>query len=169
MIRRPPRSTLFPYTTLFRSTYEYPTNDIMFDFFDFDAASDEAIQINIPFPDEWDKSTIKIKIYWTTATTAGTGDVVWGVNARAFSNDDPIDTAWGTSQTVTDSFIAADDLHITDATPAVTIAGTPAMGDMISIQIYRDADNAADTYTQDARFLGVSIQYKESDTAPSSW
>src|SRR3712207_8129529 len=23
MIRRPPRSTLFPYTTLFRSTYEY--------------------------------------------------------------------------------------------------------------------------------------------------
>src|SRR3712207_8347183 len=26
MIRRPPRSTLFPYTTLFRSTYEYLTN-----------------------------------------------------------------------------------------------------------------------------------------------
>src|SRR5258708_21553054 len=26
MIRRPPRSTLFPYTTLFRSLYEYPEN-----------------------------------------------------------------------------------------------------------------------------------------------
>src|SRR2546430_10856245 len=25
MIRRPPRSTLFPYTTLFRSAFEYPT------------------------------------------------------------------------------------------------------------------------------------------------
>src|SRR5258708_16640868 len=26
MIRRPPRSTLFPYTTLFRSFYDYTTN-----------------------------------------------------------------------------------------------------------------------------------------------
>src|SRR5574343_11883 len=26
MIRRPPRSTLFPYTTLFRSIYEFPTS-----------------------------------------------------------------------------------------------------------------------------------------------
>src|SRR5688572_31766861 len=26
MIRRPPRSTLFPYTTLFRSTYAVPVN-----------------------------------------------------------------------------------------------------------------------------------------------
>src|SRR2546426_2447892 len=26
MIRRPPRSTLFPYTTLFRSEFEYSTN-----------------------------------------------------------------------------------------------------------------------------------------------
>src|SRR5260370_14315070 len=26
MIRRPPRSTLFPYTTLFRSLYEHPAN-----------------------------------------------------------------------------------------------------------------------------------------------
>src|SRR5258707_10919858 len=27
MIRRPPRSTLFPYTTLFRSTHEGPSRD----------------------------------------------------------------------------------------------------------------------------------------------
>src|SRR5256885_8590020 len=28
MIRRPPRSTLFPYTTLFRSTAEVPYNEV---------------------------------------------------------------------------------------------------------------------------------------------
>src|SRR2546425_2251340 len=28
MIRRPPRSTLFPYTTLFRSAQDYPTRPI---------------------------------------------------------------------------------------------------------------------------------------------
>src|SRR5260221_5512005 len=30
MIRRPPRSTLFPYTTLFRSRYDYLTNRGLF-------------------------------------------------------------------------------------------------------------------------------------------
>src|SRR3712207_7746775 len=29
MIRRPPRSTLFPYTTLFRSTYNFKTRDVV--------------------------------------------------------------------------------------------------------------------------------------------
>src|SRR3712207_7806017 len=31
MIRRPPRSTLFPYTTLFRSDVGFPAEDIIFD------------------------------------------------------------------------------------------------------------------------------------------
>ena len=30
MLRRPPRSTLFPYTTLFRSTYEVQFDDWMY-------------------------------------------------------------------------------------------------------------------------------------------
>src|SRR5690554_7047897 len=30
MIRRPPRSTLFPYTTLFRSGVELPVNQVLF-------------------------------------------------------------------------------------------------------------------------------------------
>src|SRR3989454_1496053 len=38
MIRRPPRSTLFPYTTLFRSrvefTWEFPLAEIILDFYD---------------------------------------------------------------------------------------------------------------------------------------
>src|SRR3712207_8862055 len=29
MIRRPPRSTLFPYTTLFRSVHGIPSNDVV--------------------------------------------------------------------------------------------------------------------------------------------
>src|SRR2546429_784259 len=31
MIRRPPRSTLFPYTTLFRSAGEHPSDDVAAD------------------------------------------------------------------------------------------------------------------------------------------
>ena len=150
-------------------TKEYVTNDIMADYFDFDAATDEAVQFKMSMPDEWDRDTIKAKIFWTNGTTAGTGDVVFGVRGGAVSNDDAIDAALGTAQTVADTFIADGDMHITAATAALTIGGTPALGDMLFMEIYRDADNAADTYTQDARLLGIQIQYKESATEPSIW
>ena len=104
-----------------------------------------------------------------TKGEAGTGDVVFGVRGGAVSNDDAIDAALGTAQTVADTFIADSDMHITAATAALTIGGTPALGDMLFMEIYRDADNAADTYTQDARLLGIQIQYKESATEPSIW
>src|SRR3712207_7303543 len=41
MIRRPPRSTLFPYTTLFRSAFGYPFDHLASRF-------DEALQIIVP-------------------------------------------------------------------------------------------------------------------------
>lgn len=149
-------------------TKEYVTNDIMSDYFDFDADTDEAVQFKMGMSDKWDRGTIKAKIYWTNGTTAGTGDVVFGVRGGAVSDDDPIDAALGTAQTVTDTFIAEDDLHISAAS-AITIGGTPALADMLFMEIYRDADNVADTYTQDARLLGIMIQYKELTTEPSIW
>src|SRR2546430_13596962 len=39
MIRRPPRSTLFPYTTLFRSRFEAKANNLLQVLFDRDAIS----------------------------------------------------------------------------------------------------------------------------------
>src|SRR2546430_16723705 len=51
MIRRPPRSTLFPYTTLFRSVLNFglwatPERNLAFDLRDFDET--------LPGPFEWD-------------------------------------------------------------------------------------------------------------------
>src|SRR3712207_7687817 len=45
MIRRPPRSTLFPYTTLFRSTVEYRHRVLLvFDWFDFFDVAQELLE-----------------------------------------------------------------------------------------------------------------------------
>ena len=61
------------------------------------------------------------------------------------------------------------DNHTTSATGAVTVAGSPALGDLVVFEFFRDADDAADTYTQDARLISVVMQYKESDTEPAAW
>lgn len=148
------------------STTESSTNKIMLDAYDFDAVTSESIQFKLVMPDEWDRNSIKAKFYWTNATTPGTGNVTFGIKGIALSNDDAIDTSFGTPQVINDTFITSGDLHITSATPAITIGGTPSLSDLIIFNVYRDI---SDTYTQDARLLGVEIQYKELTVEPVIW
>src|SRR3712207_8001555 len=53
MIRRPPRSTLFPYTTLFRSDVELPHTDVVAELLEFlrDAARSLAFVLRRADPD----------------------------------------------------------------------------------------------------------------------
>lgn len=58
---------------------------------------------------------------------------------------------------VSDALIAADEVHITAESGAVTLAGGPAGGELVQFRLYRDAVN--DTLAQDARLLGVKVYY----------
>lgn len=138
---------------------EMPTNDVMISGFDFDAATDKKIQTIIAMPKSWNEGTVTVQFLWKDAATAGTGDVVWGVRALSIGDDDAIDAAWGAAVTVTDTFIAAGDLHISAMSAAITAAGPAAEGDLLMLEAYRDADAGADTYTQAARLLGVRLIY----------
>lgn len=136
---------------------ETTTNKVNIKVLDFDASSDEYACFNVPAPDYWDLSTITAQFYWTAST--GSGDVIWGLQALARSNDDALDTAYGTAQTVTDTLIATGDEHITSATSAITVGGTPAKGDQVYFRVYRDADNGSDTLSGDARLIAVKIKF----------
>ena len=149
------------------ATVESTTAKEMSDFFDFDAAADEFVCVRVALPDEWNLGTIKAKVYWTAAS--GSDDVVWGVQGIALSEGDAIDTAYGTAKTVTDTITTANDVHVSAATAAITIGGTPALGDVIYVQVYRDADAVGDTCAVDARLIGIMLQYTESATEPSAW
>jgi hypothetical protein len=154
-----PASAMVPNTTsgCVAATTETTTNDVMVSVCDFDAAADEAAQFNVAFPKSWNESTITAEFSWTAAS--GTGNVVWAMQCLARSNDDALDTAFGTAQTVTDALIATGDLHITSATSALTVGGTPAEGDVTWCRVYRDADNGSDTFSADARLIGVKVLY----------
>lgn len=135
---------------------ETTTNKVMVRTYDFDQSTDEFVQIPLPMPKSWDEGTITVQFGWTATTT---GNVVWGAQAQALSDDDVLDTAFGTAQTVTDAVTAANDLMWSAYTSAITIAGTPAAEDLIQLQFYRDADNGSDTLAADARLIAVRVKY----------
>lgn len=124
---------------------------------DFDQTTQEFAQMQFVFPRNWNNGTITATVYWTAAS--GTGGVVWGVSGGAYSNDDALTVALGTAQTVTDTFIAASDLHITATSSSITLAGTPADADFIAIQISRNPADGSDTLDADAKLLGVRIVF----------
>lgn len=126
---------------------------------DFDAATDENAQFSIVFPKRWDKGTVTFVPYFTSAGT-NTGNCIWALKAVAVSDDDAIGASFGTAQTSTKAHSGvANDLDIGPESSAITIAGTPANHDCVVFNISRDADNASDTLTGDARLLGVRLMF----------
>lgn len=121
---------------------------------DFDQTTQEFAQLQIVLPRKYNNGTVTAVFYWTAAS--GSGDVQWGISGGAYSNDDALTVALGSAQTVDDTLIATNDLHITSATSAITLAGTPADADFLAFQISRNP--ASDTLSADAKLLGVSIR-----------
>jgi hypothetical protein len=154
-----PASAWIPRTTTGAGvdSRETTTNDQNFDELLFDPGTDEFAQALTILPNNYNNSTITARFYWTAAS--GSGAVVWAIQGLAYADDDALDTAFGTAQTVTDTLLAADDMHISAATSAVTIGGTPAANRPIQFQVYRDADAGGDTLAVDARLLGVEIVF----------
>ena len=149
-------------------TEEYATNDVMADQFLFDASTEESVQFWWSPPEYWDLGTFKARFIWDV-DTAGSGDVVWGISALALSNDDAIDAAFGTEIEVTDTVLAVGDTHRSDATAAITAAGTPAAGDVLVIKVARKAADGGDTCTVDAKLLGIQVEFLNDATGHSAW
>lgn len=139
------------------NTLETSTNKVNYDTLDFDASTAEYAQCWKVLPSNWNGGTITAKFHWTAAS--GSGDVIWGLQARSFANDDAIDQAFGTAQTATDTLTAAADIDISPATSAITVGGTIAAGNPVCFQLYRDATAGGDTLAVDAQFLWVEITY----------
>lgn len=134
---------------------ETTTNDVNYQSLDFDQTTQEHANFTVIMPDDWNAGTITFKAYWTAA--AGAGTVVWALQAISFADDDALDTAWGTAQTSTDTLLATGDMHISPVSAAITIAGTPAVGEPVLFRVYRDT--ATDTLSADAKLIGLKIYY----------
>jgi hypothetical protein len=139
-------------------TVETTTNKVMLQTLDFDAATAEYAQFAIRMPKGWNESAVTAYFLWSSAVS-GTNAVVFGLQAVALSDDDALDAAFGTAQTVTDAQTAQGDMMQTAETSAITVAGTPAAGDWVVFQVYRNAASGSDTLAGDARLHGVVVIY----------
>ena len=136
---------------------EYTTNDQDLNSLDFDQTTNEHAQWTVWMPDNWDAGTVTFKAVWTAAAGTLTNTYEWNLQGVAYANDDAIDTAWGSAIEVSDALIALNDIHYAAESAAVTLAGTPAAGELVQFRAFRDAAN--DTGDDDARLLGIKVYY----------
>jgi len=126
---------------------------------DFDASTDEFAQFSVAFPKSWNEGTVTYQVYWTPSST-NTGDCIFGLQGVAIGDDDTIDVVYGTAIDITDAGIGTvEDQQVSAVSGAITIAGSPAVDQQTYFQLYRDADAGGDTFTGDARVLGIKIFY----------
>jgi len=124
---------------------------------DFDASADEHAQFQIAMPKQWNEGTITFQVYWCSTAT-DTDGVSWALQGVACSDSDTIDVAYGTAVVVDDANLsAAEDLCVSAESGALTIAGSPAAGDMTFFRVFRDVSDSNDTAAEDARLIGVKI------------
>lgn len=125
----------------------------------FDQNTQEFGQWVHALPSDYGGGTVTATFYWTANSTSA-NSVVWGLQAVAMADDDTLDVAFGTAQEVADANkAAAYDHNISAASSAITIAGSPAAGELVNWQIYRDPADGSDTLAADALLIGVMITY----------
>lgn len=129
----------------------------------FDAAADEACYWIVDAIN-YGSGNLTLGIEWY-ADSASTGDVVWGAQIAAITPDsdtqDVETDALATAQTVTDTHLGTTGQRLHRAALTITNLDSLAARDRLSIKVYRDADNAADTMTGDAILVNVTLSYSD--------
>ena len=123
----------------------------------FDGTVATYAQFGIPMPSSWNEGTITAKFHWSHGTASTPYAVQWAIAAVAVSDNDTIATTFGTPQVIVDTGGTADKMYTSSATPSITVAGSPADGDYVFFQVYRDPTVAGDTLTVPARLHAITL------------
>lgn len=123
---------------------------------DFASDADDHAQFKMALPKRWNAGTVTAQFYWTH--TAGTSfGVAWAIQGVSVADGGTMDASYGTAVVTTDTGGTVEDCYITAASSAVTIAGTPADGELQVFRVFRDVSDAGDTLDADARLIGVKL------------
>ena len=141
---------------------ETSSNTVNYHYAAFDTSTSESAWFTWTPPANWNAGTVRFKLYWTNTAGLTTETIDFDLAAVAFANDDAIDTAVGSAQNVTDTWLAQGDMHITAfcSTP-ITIAGSPAAGEEVHFKLSRDV--ASDDLTGDCDVIGIILEYTVND------
>lgn len=138
---------------------EYGTELVIIPSIEFSGTADQRAGARKGMPEDWNGGTVTAAFFWIPPS--GSGDVVWSLSARAYSDTNGFNGAFATAVTATDTKGISNALHISPVTSALTIANLSAgTTQMVQWRLTRPAStNAADTLTVGARLLRVRIYY----------
>ena len=126
---------------------------------DYDASTAEYAQFSVAMPKSWNLGNVTFQTFWSPSNT-DTGDCIFGLQGLSCTEGDTADAVFGTATEVTDAGIGTvEDVQMSGVSANVVIAGTPADDDYTFFQLYRDAADVSDTFTGDARVLGIKLFY----------
>jgi hypothetical protein len=141
---------------------EMGTNKNVYDYLPFDKDTVEYAYINVVLPQDFKPSATDIyaQFYWTHPSTTTNFKVSWGIKGVCIANDETLDVVEGTAVYSNDEGGTTSDLYISPLSAAITLAGTPAAGELCHLKFKRQADDATnDTLAVDAYFIGVLLWY----------
>lgn len=139
-------------------SYTNGTNFLTLKTLDFDPATKQYASFSVQMPKSWNESTVTAKLVWMVQ--AGTGNnVVWGLSALGMGDSESLSTAFSAEVSVADSAPTYTSMYHTTESTAISIAGTPAAGDVVAFQVSRLVSDVNDVHTGDARLIGITIFY----------
>lgn len=127
----------------------------------FAATPAQYCGIVIRMPKGWDRGTVTASFQWRRASGTAAANVIWGMRAVAVSNGDSPVAAFGAAAVVTAAAELDADFALSGETGACTIGGSPAAGDLVFFEFFRDADSTspADTLADIAWLSSVTLHY----------
>lgn len=156
-----PASAMTPAETDGPATAQVETssNKVNIPVLDFDATTAEQAWFSVAFPKGWDESTVTFQVFWFSTAT-DTDGIAMSLAGVAFSDNDTLDAAVGTPVVVTDDAQSnSTELYVSSESSAVTIAGSPAEGDMVMFRVQRVVSDGNDDMAEDMRLAGIKLFY----------
>ncbi|MHA2401570.1 MAG: beta strand repeat-containing protein, partial [Candidatus Kariarchaeaceae archaeon] len=150
--------TLEPATGL--TSINFATNDIDYKVWEFTSTiANERVQIQLDsLPRNINLADIDVVLSWSFAS--GSGVVRWGIRATSIPDNGALDVGWGAAVEVNDTAGTANQLQRVSLA-ALAVGGTPAEGDTIQFEIYREGADVGDTFTGTARLHGITLQVRK--------
>ena len=139
---------------------ETTTNKVFVRTVEFIPVTDTYAEFQVAMPKSWNGGTVTAKFIWSHYTTATNFKTSWCIAGVAYSRGNALDTAFGAAVQVNDVGGTVDTVYISPESAAITIGNSPAAGDLVVFEVYRNpADTVNDTLAVNAKLLGVQLFY----------
>jgi len=145
-------------------TLESATNKVMQDVYWFDPSTVQYAGFPWSPPSNWNCGPVKVSLE-VYSTCGVESPFVYEIRAQAQRDGSTWDSAFGETVQITDTNTGAGKKSRSGYSGALTVGGSPAAGDDIYFQVYRNASTAGDTLGESTAACSIRVKWQESPVA----